>query len=418
MSGPERGRLGRTVARLTGRTQDERLDALERAVRKIADAQRDHAIALQRGLESLSDAATRQATARMSHEILDAVRALGGQIDRQIEDQLAHGGSAEQQRLAERRLFKRFDEIAASRKPIVVGPWTGEVGFELLYWVPFLAWARERWGLAAERHVIVSRGGVGSWYGMPQARYSDLFATIAPDQFRAATNQEEHKQRRVSAFDREIVEPALGGMAISDVEQIHPELMYRMFMPFWREEAGLAAVDRFTRYRLLEPLSDPALQALPSDYVAARFYFSDCFPDTAENRAFARMVVSTLAERTPVVLLNPGIRVDDHSDLAAPASNRVFSISAGLAPERNLAVQSAVISRARAFVGTYGGYSYLAPFYGVPALAFYSVRTFKSHHLHVAQRVFERLGGATVIPLDVAHATLVQSALGAMTAAS
>jgi hypothetical protein len=191
-----------------------------------------------------------------------------------------------------------------------------------------------------------------------------------------------------------------------------------MFMPFWREEAGLAVVDRFARYRQFEPLSDPVLDHLPSEYVAARFYFSDCFPDSADNRAFARMVIAALAERTPVVLLNPGHRVDDHADLTSPDGGRVFSISAGLAPERNLAVQSAVISRARAFVGTYGGYSYLAPFYGVPALAFYSERTFKPHHLHVAQRVFERLGTATVIPLDVAHATLVQSALGAMTTAS
>ncbi len=36
-----------------------------------------------------------------------------------------------------------------------------------------------------------------------------------------------------------------------------------------------------------------------------------------------------------------------------------------MTPERNLAVQTAVIARARAFVGTYGGYSYLAPFCGV-----------------------------------------------------
>jgi hypothetical protein len=418
MSEPGSGRLRRTVARLTGQSRDERLDALERAIRKLAESQRDHAGALQRGLDNIADAAARQATGKMSQEILEAVRALGGQIDRQIEDQLAHGGAAEQQRLAERRLFKRFDEIAASRKPIVVGPWTGEVGFELLYWVPFLAWAREQWALAPDRHVIVSRGGVRSWYGMPEAQYADLFSTMTPEQFRARTNQDEHKQRRASAFDREMVETALGGTAIAGVEQIHPELMYRMFMPFWREEAGLATIDRFTRYRQLEPLADSVLDALPSEYVAARFYFSDCFPDTAENRAFARLVVSTLAERTAVVLLNPGIRVDDHSDLEAPAGNRVFSIATGLAPERNLAVQSAVISRARAFVGTYGGYSYLAPFYDVPALAFYSERTFKPHHLHLAQRVFERLGSATVIPLDVAHASLVQSALGAMTAAS
>jgi hypothetical protein len=82
-------------------------------------------------------------------------------------------------------------------------------------------------------------------------------------------------------------------------------------------------------------------------------------------------------------------------------------------PARNLAVQTAVIAGARAFVGTYGGYSYLAPFCGVSSLAFYSERTFKPHHLHVAQRIFERLGGPSVLPLDVAALPAVRLALSA-----
>ena len=28
----------------------------------------------------------------------------------------------------------------ARSEPILVGPWLGEVGFELLYWIPFLRW--------------------------------------------------------------------------------------------------------------------------------------------------------------------------------------------------------------------------------------------------------------------------------------
>ena len=43
-----------------------------------------------------------------------------------------------------------------------------------------------------------------------------------------------------------------------------------------------------------------------------------------------------------------------------------------MTPRNNLAVQTKVISGARAFIGTYGGLSYLAPFYGVNSLAFYS----------------------------------------------
>jgi hypothetical protein len=156
---------------------------------------------------------------------------------------------------------------------------------------------------------------------------------------------------------------------------------------------------------------------LPSDYVAVRFYFSECFPPTPENRHFARSVVSSLAERTTVVVLNPGFAVDEHTDWIPDSRDRIISIGEGLTPERNLGVQSAAIAGARAFIGTYGGYSYLAPFYKVPAVAFYSRQTFKLHHLHAAQRAFSQIGAAALMPLDVAQASLVQAALGALVAA-
>jgi ADP-heptose:LPS heptosyltransferase len=43
-----------------------------------------------------------------------------------------------------------------------------------------------------------------------------------------------------------------------------------------------------------------------------------------------------------------------------------------MALEQNLEIQTEIISHARAFVGTYGGLAYLAPFYGVPSISFYS----------------------------------------------
>jgi hypothetical protein len=84
-----------------------------------------------------------------------------------------------------------------------------------------------------------------------------------------------------------------------------------------------------------------------------------------------------------------------------------------MAPSRNLAVQTAVIARAKAFVGTYGGYSYLAPLCGVNSLALYSESTFKTQHLQVAQHIFRTLGGASLIPLDVASLPTVRLAMSA-----
>jgi hypothetical protein len=36
---------------------------------------------------------------------------------------------------------------AAGSSPIVVGPWLAEVGYEVLYWIPFLRWFQDAYGV-------------------------------------------------------------------------------------------------------------------------------------------------------------------------------------------------------------------------------------------------------------------------------
>ena len=61
-----------------------------------------------------------------------------------------------------------------------------------------------------------------------------------------------------------------------------------------------------------------------------------------------------------------------------------------------------MISGAKAFVGTYGGFSYLAPLSRVGAVAYYSHPTgFRFDHLEIAQRVFSSLDGGSFLPLHV-----------------
>jgi hypothetical protein len=73
-----------------------------------------------------------------------------------------------------------------------------------------------------------------------------------------------------------------------------------------------------------------------------------------------------------------------------------------MTPENNLAVQTEVIRGARGFVGTYGGFSYLAPLCGTNTLAFYSHASgFRYDHLEVAKRVFSALRCGTFTEVDL-----------------
>lgn len=377
----------------------DRLAALERAVRKLEEAERERGAAVDRQLSQLAAHAASQPTAKDLRELRQAVRSLASPDDRQA---LADLG-----------------RIAASGKPIVVGPWTGELGFELLYWIPFVEWVRRQWNVAVERLTVVSRGGVGSWYGVPDDRYTDIFSFVPLERFRTAVADAKRKQRHRTAFDEEIVGTVTQARRLGDAEWLHPGVMYRLFAPFWSDDAGYARIERFTRYRLLEGdrRRRDSARALPRDYVAVRFYFSECFPDTAANRAFVRNVVLSLAARHPVVLLNPGFSVDEHEDWTAGAAAHVHALADRLAPAENLAIQAEAIRGARAFVGTYGGYSYLAPMCRVPALAFHSRPVFKRHHLYAAERAFAQIGAAPLTVVDVGSAPLAQAALGALAGA-
>jgi hypothetical protein len=361
---------------------------------------------IDRRLAAMDAALAERATSKDSLEILHGLKS----VERALRSRL---GREDDRERPERWLYRALDELAASSAPVIVGPWTGEVGFEVLYWIPFLRWACARWRIAENRLVIVSRGGVEGWYAMPAARYVDIFGLVGADEFRAGTDPDEHKQRDVSAFEAAIVAKVTDRLSVQGAQLLHPGLMYRAFAPFWRDEEGFAVVERFTDHRVIAaPAPAAGAPVLPSSFAAARFYFSDAFPDTAANRGFARAAVQALAATTPVVLLDPGVKVDDHDDLDLSGIPNVSRMSGAVPLDQNLTVQSAVLSRASVFVGTYGGYSYLAPFYGVPALAFYSDRKFKQHHLFAAHRVFEKLGTATLVSLDIANAG-VASLLGA-----
>jgi hypothetical protein len=311
----------------------------------------------------------------------------------------------------EQRLRARMERLVRSNLPIIVGPWSGEVGFELLYWIPFLQGLRQAYPIDPERLIVISRGGVRAWYGHVGGEYVETFDLTTPDAFREATEGVK-KQRNPRGFEKGLVTATMRARGLTRVHLIHPSLMYELFWAYWAYRATLSHVDRFASFRRLPPAAAALPPGLPSEYVAVRFYFSDCFPDTPANREFVARTIDALTARTHVVLLNTPFSVDDHSDFVATRSDRVHTIAEHMVPPSNLATQTAVIANARAFVGTYGGYAYLAPFYGVNAVAFYSRTTFKRQHLDLAHRVFERLGTIRLLPVDLRAVDPAELAFG------
>jgi hypothetical protein len=313
---------------------------------------------------------------------------------------------------------KILQRMAASPRHIVVGPWLSEVGFELLYWIPFLNWVKTYRPFDPERMLVVSRGGAGIWYQNITKNYVDLFDFFTPEQFKAknADRLQENKQKHLALtnFDREILKLAYQHLGSKQVELLHPMYMYRLFYPYWKSQVSSNLVDTFATFERLPAIdtSDVAGE-LPRDFTAVRFYFNESFPDTEENKLFVTRLLQTLTDAGDVVLLNPDLQIDDHWEMTFGKNPRIHSVDHLMTPRNNLEIQTKVISRARAFVGTYGGLSYLAPMYGVTSLAFFSHREkFSPQHLELARRVFGNFKRGSYVVLDTSDIDVLGLAFG------
>jgi len=336
---------------------------------------------------------------------------------------------------------RRLEALAASDKPILVGPWLSEVGFELLYWIPFLSWATRAYGLEPERLIVVTRGGAACWYQRIGGRHVDLLTLYSPEEFRRLNLKRQsaeglQKQKRPGAFDGEIVEKVRRHLGLPEVELLHPSLMYAGVLRYhW---SGISAPDHLFMHARYHPLTPPEpgpIEAgLPQDYFAVRFYSRDSFEDSAKTRRFIAGIVDRLCETADVVVLDCPFELDEHRDTtrvngsadgaargAADGAargaargrhgNRVIRVGHLMQPADNLEVQTRIIARSRGFVGTYGGLSYIAPFYGRPAVSFHErPGDVLPSHVNTASTVFASFGVPFVV-LTPADAALLESVL-------
>ena len=308
---------------------------------------------------------------------------------------------------AEWQIEREIAAVARGRGPIVAGPWLSEVGFEVLYWIPFLRWFEDRYRVDRERVVAVSRGGVAAWYGDVAARYVETFDHLAPEDF-SRRNRERHqreeaggqKQTTVGALDSDLIAVARQAMGIRAATVCHPSLMYRLFSQFWFGNRALDLVTSHTRYVPLT-WTRPADLGLPERYIAAKFYSGAALPDSPKSRGALREIVRIASTRMPVVMLDTGMRTDEHEDYLFRDMSNVVSLRERLAPSTNLGVQTGVIAGAQGFIGTCGSLAWLAPLLGVDTLAVFSEERFLVSHIYFATQAYRRIGAARFDTLDL-----------------
>lgn len=274
---------------------------------------------------------------------------------------------------------KLIAELNSNKAPILCGPWRSEVGFESMYWLPFLRYLGGKCKGFADRAAVVTRGGLAPLYKDVAGMGFDLYALRDVKDVRrenlydAQVRQKGKtiKQIQQTEWDEAVLEDAARALDIKGLyHTVHPAWMYWALAPFWEESAGLKYLHSMTDYEPLQKIK--ADGQLPPKYIAVKFYGRATFPyPHPEIADYVQGVVTRLARVLPVVTLGVGNSHDDHVDIPVAGPN-IFSLPQDVPAEENLRVQAAVLSHASAFVGTYGGVAQLALRLGVPSYSVYA----------------------------------------------
>lgn len=350
--------------------------------------------------------------------VVDAARNLGLRAGRRLQG--AHkpfvrlmrrrARAAEQRGFAEgvAAVGDEIAQVASGTGPILVGPWLAEVGYEVLYWIPFLRWFQDAYGVAPDRLVVVSRGGLEAAYEGVVGTYVDLFDLLTPAELsarnarrRAAEEGGGQKQSMAGALDDDIVGLVSARLGVSIGAVCHPSLLFRLFREVWHGNLPLDVLRTRTRYRMSARSWPAPLPGVPADYIAVKVYGGPALSATPDTLASVRAVVEAAARVAPVVVLDTNFGIDEHADFDLHGLPGVTSIGSRFEPRTNLGVQMALIARSRAFLGTCGGLAWAAPFLGVPTVALYDSDRLLGPHLATMQHARQAAGAAAFHALDV-----------------
>ena len=295
---------------------------------------------------------------------------------------------------------------AAGSGPILLGPWLSEVGYEALYWVPFVRWFTRQYDVDPGRVVAVSRGGVAPWYAGIASRYVEQFELFTPEEF-AARNEArrgdaDQKQLALSDFDQEILSRARARLGIDRAAVCHPSTMFQLMRQFWLGNDSLQSVLEYTEFESIAARAEVALPRLPDEFVAVKFYTGRALMDTPGHRQQLRQLVERIGRRQPIVALNTNLSLDEHADYVFQDVAGLITLDGWMTAQNNLAVQTEVIRRATRFVGTCGSLAWLAPMLGTDTLAVYADDHFLTPHLYAARHAYASMDAARFTPMDLA----------------
>ncbi len=284
-----------------------------------------------------------------------------------------------------KKMLLDYDEV-------IVGPWFSELGFELLYWIPYLNTVLKDHAEAGKKVVSVSRGGMSSLYSSISTEHINLLNNYSQSEWLSLTNNVWAKlgglkQSSLLVEDLKILEASIPIETWKNDSRkilIHPRILFALFRPYWRNKDfnPLSIVDQITIP--LQPNPEPQSGIFTKIYSR---------PSLELNEANTKSLLNFLNDfPEDKLLITDDSYIDDH-----PIFNLGSSIKAREHVQRtfenNLEDQINLYKSCEKSITTYGGLSYLALYFQKSSLSLYSdAEKFDIQHLKLAKLLAGKVG--------------------------
>lgn len=267
-------------------------------------------------------------------------------------------------------------ELVASGRPIVAGPWLGGATFELLAWIPILRWLVQTHRGAADRLVVVSRGGTDAWYqGVNAVRHVDVLDLISyPRELvlldcLESESEGQPKSLEPSALERELCAAARQLLVLGEAVVLSPSALFQTY----HRERKLDALGRFTKMgeyiQLAAPADHVPAGLAPGGYVVVGLAFDDTLVETSETLSAIADLVRRIADGQTVVVLGSEECLQALHDGAPGDVIRATDVLDG----RDTAARvSSLVANAAAVVANVGSLSALGVLHGTTTVAIHS----------------------------------------------
>jgi len=249
---------------------------------------------------------------------------------------------------------------------------------------------------------IVSRGGSHAWYPF-QATHHEIYKKLeAPTYFMLQKKRIKEfghqKQSRLLIEEEELLVDFFP-KETGPHDVIHPMIMVRCLVDYWAGMECTAWLEDIVDYE--KTIKHISANAKPENIIALKLYSRESLTSSDKIDCCVNAVIASHPKNRIIELINPNT-VDEHRDFKTVRDRGDKFIAKNLTT--NLVDQFNQISRAKLFLGTYGGFTYLAQYLGIPVLAWEEdSKLNRSQHLFTSEYFIKPLSKTSINLVNTAN---------------